>query len=307
MTAVTARRPVRGGAGAVADAVLYEGYVLYPYRASAPKNQVRWQFGVLVPPALRRRPTASERCVDADRGASSSPGRRRRVARAGPLPAGAAPDGRGADAGRRLRARRRARRRRRPGASAGTRRSSTRSTSTASPLLPGGRARRRSVRASPAARTSRSLRTPTGAWSAGVVRRRSAVDGGVRVAARWADGPGALLKVRGRGREHDRLGRARRRPRRRRCAARSSACTRCWPSTTARSSPLLDPPDVRRGGRRRLRAATAPSRCSSATGDDATSCCRRRSSSTTTRRSRPRARATCATPPRSTRSWPCGS
>jgi Ni,Fe-hydrogenase maturation factor len=35
----------------VADAVLYEGYVLYPYRRSAPKNQVRWQFGVLVPPA----------------------------------------------------------------------------------------------------------------------------------------------------------------------------------------------------------------------------------------------------------------
>jgi hypothetical protein len=34
----------------VADAVLYEGYLLYPYRASAAKNQVRWQFGVLGPP-----------------------------------------------------------------------------------------------------------------------------------------------------------------------------------------------------------------------------------------------------------------
>lgn len=34
---------------AVADAVLFEGYVLYPYRASAIKNQVRWQFGVLAP------------------------------------------------------------------------------------------------------------------------------------------------------------------------------------------------------------------------------------------------------------------
>ncbi len=33
----------------VADAVLYEGYLLYPYRASAVKNQVRWQFGVLMP------------------------------------------------------------------------------------------------------------------------------------------------------------------------------------------------------------------------------------------------------------------
>ena len=35
----------------VADAVLYEGYILYPYRASAQKNQSRWQFGVLMPPA----------------------------------------------------------------------------------------------------------------------------------------------------------------------------------------------------------------------------------------------------------------
>jgi hydrogenase maturation protease len=35
----------------VADAVLYEGYLLYPYRASATKNQQRWQFGVLVPPS----------------------------------------------------------------------------------------------------------------------------------------------------------------------------------------------------------------------------------------------------------------
>lgn len=32
-----------------ADAVLYEGYLLYPYRSSARKNQVRWQFGVLGP------------------------------------------------------------------------------------------------------------------------------------------------------------------------------------------------------------------------------------------------------------------
>ncbi len=34
----------------VADAVLYEGYLLYPYRASSRKNQTRWQFGVLGPP-----------------------------------------------------------------------------------------------------------------------------------------------------------------------------------------------------------------------------------------------------------------
>ncbi len=40
--------PARG----VADAVCYEGYVLYPYRASAGKNRVRWQFGVLAPPEV---------------------------------------------------------------------------------------------------------------------------------------------------------------------------------------------------------------------------------------------------------------
>jgi hypothetical protein len=34
----------------VADAVLYEGYLLYPYRATSGKNQSRWQFGVLGPP-----------------------------------------------------------------------------------------------------------------------------------------------------------------------------------------------------------------------------------------------------------------
>jgi hypothetical protein len=33
----------------VADAVLYEGYVLYPYRASSAKNRVRFQFGVVAP------------------------------------------------------------------------------------------------------------------------------------------------------------------------------------------------------------------------------------------------------------------
>lgn len=33
----------------IADAVMFEGYVLYPYRASAMKNRFRWQFGVLAP------------------------------------------------------------------------------------------------------------------------------------------------------------------------------------------------------------------------------------------------------------------
>jgi hypothetical protein len=33
----------------IADAVLFEGYVLYPYRASSVKNRLRWQFGVIAP------------------------------------------------------------------------------------------------------------------------------------------------------------------------------------------------------------------------------------------------------------------
>ncbi|MET8795537.1 hypothetical protein ABZV91_03605 [Nocardia sp. NPDC004568] len=37
-------------ARAVADAVLYEGYLLYPYRSTTRKNMARWQFGVLGPP-----------------------------------------------------------------------------------------------------------------------------------------------------------------------------------------------------------------------------------------------------------------
>ena len=35
----------------IANAVLYEGYILYPYRASAAKNRQRWNFGVLYPRA----------------------------------------------------------------------------------------------------------------------------------------------------------------------------------------------------------------------------------------------------------------
>lgn len=40
---------------AVADAVLYEGYILYPYRKSSLKNQQRWTFGGLFPRAYAAR------------------------------------------------------------------------------------------------------------------------------------------------------------------------------------------------------------------------------------------------------------
>ena len=42
--------PVR----AIADAVLYEGYILWPYRSSALKNQRRWTFGGVYPEAHAR-------------------------------------------------------------------------------------------------------------------------------------------------------------------------------------------------------------------------------------------------------------
>ncbi|MGH7073396.1 MAG: hypothetical protein ACREFD_04260 [Stellaceae bacterium] len=40
---------------AVADAILYEGYILYPYRRSALKNQQRWTFGGLFPKVYAER------------------------------------------------------------------------------------------------------------------------------------------------------------------------------------------------------------------------------------------------------------
>src|SRR5436190_15336477 len=35
----------------IADAVLYEGHVLWPYRPSSVKNRQRWTFGGVYPPA----------------------------------------------------------------------------------------------------------------------------------------------------------------------------------------------------------------------------------------------------------------
>jgi hypothetical protein len=37
----------------LADAVLYEGYILWPYRPSSTKNRKRWTFGGVFPPAHR--------------------------------------------------------------------------------------------------------------------------------------------------------------------------------------------------------------------------------------------------------------
>jgi hydrogenase maturation protease len=45
----------------IAEAVLYEGYMLYPYRASAVKNQQRWNFGVLSPRSYCEQQSGSDR------------------------------------------------------------------------------------------------------------------------------------------------------------------------------------------------------------------------------------------------------
>ena len=48
----------------VADAVLYEGYLLYPYRATSSKNQARWQFGVVGPRGAAARGLGEESFVE---------------------------------------------------------------------------------------------------------------------------------------------------------------------------------------------------------------------------------------------------
>jgi hypothetical protein len=45
----------------VANAVLYEGYMLYPYRPSAIKNRQRWSFGILYPPEFGEVVAGTER------------------------------------------------------------------------------------------------------------------------------------------------------------------------------------------------------------------------------------------------------
>lgn len=45
----------------IARAVLYEGYLLYPYRRSSLKNRQRWNFGVLYPPAWAARQGGPDR------------------------------------------------------------------------------------------------------------------------------------------------------------------------------------------------------------------------------------------------------
>jgi hypothetical protein len=50
----------------IADAVLYEGYMLYPYTAASVKNQRRWNFGVLPPQGEDAAEMQTEVLVEAD-------------------------------------------------------------------------------------------------------------------------------------------------------------------------------------------------------------------------------------------------
>ena len=46
----------------IAKAVLYEGYMLYPYRPSSVKNQQRWNFGVVYPEAYSNAQEGTDPC-----------------------------------------------------------------------------------------------------------------------------------------------------------------------------------------------------------------------------------------------------
>ncbi len=51
----------------IADAVLYEGYMLYPYRASAVKNRQRFNFGALMPESFSEAERGTEKwCVQTE-------------------------------------------------------------------------------------------------------------------------------------------------------------------------------------------------------------------------------------------------
>ena len=67
-------RPTMTRARQVADAVLYEGYLLYPYRASSPKNQVRWQFGMLGPAGAAEAGAGEETSMSAEVVVEARPG-----------------------------------------------------------------------------------------------------------------------------------------------------------------------------------------------------------------------------------------
>jgi hypothetical protein len=71
---MTGRPTTLAAARQVADAVLYEGYLLYPYRATSAKNQVRWQFGILGPAGAAAAGVGEETSMSAETVLESRPG-----------------------------------------------------------------------------------------------------------------------------------------------------------------------------------------------------------------------------------------
>jgi hypothetical protein len=47
----------------IANAVLYEGYILYPYRSTSVKNRQRWNFGALLPQSYSQAQGGTEACL----------------------------------------------------------------------------------------------------------------------------------------------------------------------------------------------------------------------------------------------------
>src|SRR3954463_2867466 len=103
----------------IANAVLYEGYILWPYRRSALKNTQRWTFGGVYPLAWSRAhpddraSVQAQVLVEGDDPAGGPGGGAVGGRRPGGGGIGAFPAGGGAAAVRRRRARRRAGGRRR--------------------------------------------------------------------------------------------------------------------------------------------------------------------------------------------------
>jgi hypothetical protein len=178
-------------AGAVADAVLYEGYVLYPYRASSGKNQVRWQFGVLAPRAFSER-DGSERwsmrteCV-VDPGETPTLTVRIRCLQVQRRSVEAHVDGSFVETDQ-LEC---------GGALSVPWDEAVEHAVDIEPLrlLPVASARRQQSFQLSAGVDVETVRSGDGGVVGRVVRRRETVDGTVNVAAEWAAGPGAFVKV----------------------------------------------------------------------------------------------------------------
>ena len=47
----------------ILEALLYEGYVLYPYRSDALKNRQRWNFGIVHPEGCNERSRIQTECI----------------------------------------------------------------------------------------------------------------------------------------------------------------------------------------------------------------------------------------------------